>query len=204
MSETCSKTKCAREEEEKRERGRTFPFLFLFLLSNRPLQFKSTFCQSATSMQEQGQGQGQGQPNSSGLQQGIRPPRDQHGASRFSDEPMNEDFDMEQEHTVANHSQAHGDMHYHGGYTHRHDHVHGNGHSHSHDHNHDHNHSHSHEHSHNGMGRGIELDKDDDVHEEVLHFHKIVKAFSQYKASALYANHRRRTDFYSLPERQQM
>ncbi|KAG0083413.1 hypothetical protein BGZ92_010802 [Podila epicladia] len=147
----------------------------------------------------QGQEQGQGQPISS-VREGIaiRPPRDQHGASRYSDEPMNEDFDMD--HNMTNHAHAHGDMHYHGGYTHSHDHAHGNGHSHS----HDHGHSHSHEHSHNNHGRGIELDKDDDVHEEVLHFHKIVKAFSQYKVSALYANHRRRTDFYSLPERQQM
>ncbi|KAI7819628.1 N2227-like protein-domain-containing protein [Gamsiella multidivaricata] len=72
-------------------------------------------------------------------------------------------------------------------------------HSHSHDHDHDNGHGHGHEHSHE-HGDHYE---DDDIHEETLHFHKIIKAFSQYKSSAMYANHRRRTDFYSLPERQQ-
>ncbi|KAG0378470.1 hypothetical protein BGX24_003751 [Mortierella sp. AD032] len=84
----------------------------------------------------------------------------------------------------------------HGGHSHAHDH----GHSHSHDHDHS---GHGHDHGHGGHGGHGSMNDDDAVNEETLHFHKIVKAFSQYKASAMYANHRRRTDFYSLPERQQ-
>ncbi|KAI1315899.1 hypothetical protein EDD11_000213 [Mortierella claussenii] len=76
---------------------------------------------------------------------------------------------------------------------------------HVHDHSgHDH-HSHGgHSHDHGGRHDGENAEEgEEDVHEEALHFHKIIKAFSHYKASAMYANHRRRTDFYSLPERQQ-
>ncbi|KAF9405668.1 hypothetical protein BGZ94_003423 [Podila epigama] len=142
-----------------------------------------------------------------GLHAGIAPRSQRSSSGRFSDAPSSptlipQDVDMDQEQEQHSQQQQHShshshnasdrDFHHHGGFSH----------THSHSHSHDHDHSHAggrHEH---GQGR-IELDKDDDVHEEVLHFHKIVKAFSQYKASALYANHRRRTDFYSLPERQQ-
>ncbi|KAH7047893.1 N2227-like protein-domain-containing protein [Linnemannia elongata] len=119
------------------------------------------------------------------LQAGIRQEQGQSVRSRntFSDRPGFDDHHLDQ------HQQ-----HY-GGHSHSHDH----GHSHDHAHGgHGHNQDHGHSHGHHGS-----LEDDDAVHEETLHFHKIIKAFSQYKASAMYANHRRRTDFYSLPERQQ-
>ncbi|KAF9978006.1 hypothetical protein BGZ73_004131 [Actinomortierella ambigua] len=100
---------------------------------------------------------------------------------------------------------------------HSHDYPEGHGHSHSHG-----SHSHSHGHSHDQAGHHPDrsshgedqeqdqlireqmgLSAEDDVHEEVLHFHKIIKAFSQYKNSAMYANHRRRTDFFKIPKSQQ-
>ncbi|KAF9159218.1 hypothetical protein DFQ26_006805 [Actinomortierella ambigua] len=106
-------------------------------------------------------------------------------------------------------------MHYHS-----HDHASGHGHSHGlggHPHSHEqHSHDHGGHHSHQSGGNHSEdqeqdrlireqmgLAADDDVHEEVLHFHKIIKAFSQYKNSAMYANHRRRTDFFKIPAYQQ-
>lgn len=119
------------------------------------------------------------------LQAGIRQEQGQSVRSRntFSDRPGFDD------HHIDQHQQ------HHGGHSHSHDH----GHSHDHAHGgHGHNQDHGHSHGHHGS-----LEDDDAVHEETLHFHKIIKAFSQYKASAMYANHRRRTDFYSLPERQQ-
>lgn len=118
------------------------------------------------------------------LQAGIRQEQGQTARTKntFSDRQGFDDLhDQHQQH--------------HGGNSHLHDH------SHSHDHDHGgHGHGHSHDHSSHGHES---LGDDDAVHEEMLHFHKIIKAFSQYKASAMYANHRRRTDFYSLPERQQ-
>ncbi|KAF8955490.1 hypothetical protein BGZ46_002630 [Entomortierella lignicola] len=126
---------------------------------------------------------------SSSLQPGLRQEQHQYGNSRdrFTDSVVHEDIDM----SASTH-----DHHQH---DHSHDHIHGHGHSH--DHSHDHGHSHGSESR--GFGGTGEEEIEDDIHEETLHFHKIIKAFSQYKSSAMYANHRRRTDFYSLPERQQ-
>ncbi|KAG0243489.1 hypothetical protein BGW41_002029 [Actinomortierella wolfii] len=102
-------------------------------------------------------------------------------------------------------------------YYHSHDHADGHDHSHSHGGGHSHAHGHSHDHESHRAPLGdyesedqdeqireqLGLKADDDVHEEVLHFHKIIKAFSQYKNSAMYANHRRRTDFFKIPAYQQ-
>ncbi|KAG9069223.1 hypothetical protein KI688_010120 [Linnemannia hyalina] len=119
------------------------------------------------------------------LQAGIRLEQNQTARPRdtISDRPGFDDYHHDQH---QQHHGGHSHSHDHG---HSHDHAHG-GHGHSQDHGHDH-------------GEHGSLEDNDAVHEETLHFHKIIKAFSQYKASAMYANHRRRTDFYSLPERQQ-
>ncbi|KAG0306044.1 hypothetical protein BGZ98_003066 [Dissophora globulifera] len=133
------------------------------------------------SHQEHDHHQHQRQQQPSSLQQGIRqePGQQRGGRSHFlerSDQGVPDDVDV----SGATAGYSHGHLHDHG-----------------------HNHGHSHR---EGSGRVDNYDSDDDEdfdEEEALHFHKIIKAFSQYKATAMYANHRRRTDFYTLPERQQ-
>ncbi|KAF9105460.1 hypothetical protein BGX27_009622 [Mortierella sp. AM989] len=124
----------------------------------------------------------------SNLQPGIRQEQSHHGdlRNRFMESiDHDEDLDMSTPSTRHEH-----DHHQHGGHLHDHSHDHGD-------------HGYNHGLGNQGSGRQGEEEVEDDIHEETLHFHKIIKAFSQYKSSALYANHRRRTDFYSLPERQQ-
>ncbi|KAF9576739.1 hypothetical protein EC968_005512 [Mortierella alpina] len=135
----------------------------------------------------------------SNLQPGIRQqPQTRDGGDRFSN-GLAGDQDIAMDASIDRGHEKDQD-HQRRGHSHSHDHSHD--HSTDHGHSHDHSHSHSHD-QHVHEGHSLGQDHDDEAHEEALHFHKIIKAFSQYRASAMYANHRRRTDFYSLPERQQ-